>query len=64
MISYANMAHAAYKDSLDTAKALQTAVETYVTTPTQANLDAAKAAYKARASRIRKLRFSVLMKAL
>ena len=47
MISYANMAHAAYKDSLDTAKALQTAVETYVTTPTQANLDAAKAAYKA-----------------
>ncbi|HBF45473.1 MAG TPA: imelysin, partial [Shewanella frigidimarina] len=36
-----------YKDSLDTAKALQTAVETYVTTPTQANLDAAKAAYKA-----------------
>lgn len=47
VISYANMAHAAYKDSLDTAKALQTAVETYVATPTQANLDAAKAAYKA-----------------
>ncbi len=47
IISYANMAHAAYKDSLDTAKALQTAVETYVATPTQANLDAAKAAYKA-----------------
>ena len=46
-ISYANMAHAAYKDSLDTAKALQTAVDTYVATPTQANLDAAKAAYKA-----------------
>lgn len=45
--SYANMAHAAYKDSLDTAKMLQTAVETYVATPTQANLDAAKAAYKA-----------------
>ncbi|MEN2750116.1 imelysin family protein [Psychrobacter sp. FBL11] len=45
--SYANMAHAAYKDSLDTAKALQTAVETYVATPTKANLDAAKAAYKA-----------------
>ncbi|MBI0427474.1 imelysin family protein [Psychrobacter sp. NG27] len=47
VISYANMAHAAYKDSLDTAKALQTAVNTYVTTPTQENLDAAKAAYKA-----------------
>ncbi|MGP4716257.1 imelysin family protein [Psychrobacter sp. T6-6] len=46
-ISYANMAHAAYKDSLDTAKVLQTAVDTYVATPTQANLDAAKAAYKA-----------------
>ena len=47
IISYANMAHAAYKDSLDTAKALQAAVDTYVATPTQANLDAAKAAYKA-----------------
>ncbi|GAA0808556.1 imelysin family protein [Psychrobacter piscatorii] len=47
MISYANMAHAAYKDSLDTAKTLQAAVDTYVATPTQANLDAAKAAYKA-----------------
>ncbi|MBF2720195.1 imelysin [Psychrobacter sp. NG254] len=47
VISYANMAHAAYKDSLNTAKALQTAVNTYVTTPTQENLDAAKAAYKA-----------------
>ncbi|OLF36316.1 imelysin [Psychrobacter sp. C 20.9] len=47
MISYANMAHAAYKDSLDTAKALQAAVDTYVATPTQANLDAAKSAYKA-----------------
>ncbi|WP_394211862.1 imelysin family protein [Psychrobacter piscatorii] len=47
VISYANMAHAAYEDSLDTAKALQVAVDTYVATPTQANLDAAKAAYKA-----------------
>ncbi|MGP4863836.1 imelysin family protein [Psychrobacter sp. T6-5] len=47
IISYANMAHAAYKDSLDTAKVLQAAVDTYVATPTQANLDAAKAAYKA-----------------
>ncbi len=46
MISYANMAHAAYKDSLDTAKALQAAIKTYVATPTQENLEAAKAAYK------------------
>jgi len=46
-ISYANMAHAAYKDSLDAARELQIAVDTYVVTPTQANLDAAKAAYKA-----------------
>ncbi|MEN6669355.1 hypothetical protein AAJP47_03160 [Psychrobacter sp. B38] len=38
MISYANMAHAAYKDSLDTAKALQAAIKTYVATPTQENL--------------------------
>ncbi len=45
--SYATMAHAAYKDALDTAKTLQTAVDTYVETPTQANLDAAKEAYKA-----------------
>lgn len=47
LISYADMAHAAYKDALETAKTLQTAVNTYVETPTQANLDAAKAAYKA-----------------
>jgi putative iron-regulated protein len=47
LISYADMAHAAYKDSLETAKLLQSAVNTYVETPTQENLDAAKAAYKA-----------------
>lgn len=47
LISYADMAHAAYKDSLDTAKLLQTAVNTFVDTPTEANLEAAKAAYKA-----------------
>ena len=47
LISYADMAHAAYKDSLEMAKLLQGAVNTYVETPTQANLDAAKAAYKA-----------------
>ncbi|TXD96410.1 imelysin [Psychrobacter frigidicola] len=47
LLSYSDMAHAAYKDSLDTAKLLQTAVNTYVDMPNQANLDAAKAAYKA-----------------
>ena len=47
VISYANMAHAGYKDSLDSAKILQTAVNTYVDTPTETNLEAAKAAYKA-----------------
>ncbi|MBP2280061.1 putative iron-regulated protein [Psychrobacter sp. PL19] len=47
MLSHVDMVHAAYKDSLDTAKILRTAVDTYVDTPTQANIDAAKAAYKA-----------------
>lgn len=47
LISYSDIAHAAYKDSLDTAKALQVAVNTYVDAPTDANLTAAKAAYKA-----------------
>lgn len=47
LLSYSDMAHSAYQDSLATAKALQTAVNTYVDTPSQANLDAAKAAYKA-----------------
>ena len=47
LISYSDMAQAAYQDSLETAKLLQAAVNTYVATPTQANLDAAKAAYKA-----------------
>lgn len=47
LLSYSDMAQAAYQDSLETAKQLQVAVNTYVDTPTQANLDAAKAAYKA-----------------
>jgi len=47
VLSHVDIVHAAYKDSLDTAKILQTAVDAYVDTPTQANLDAAKAAYKA-----------------
>lgn len=46
LISYSDIAHAAYKDSLDTAKALQTAVNTYVDTPNEANLKAAREAYK------------------
>ena len=47
VVSYADMAHAAYKDSLDTAKELKAAISTFVDTPTEANLEAAKAAYKA-----------------
>ncbi len=47
LLSYSDMAHATYKDSLDTAKELQAAVNAFVDDPTQANLDAAKAAYKA-----------------
>ena len=47
LLSYSDMAQAAYQDSLETAKQLQAAVNTYVDAPTQANLDAAKAAYKA-----------------
>ena len=46
VMSYADMAHAAYSDSLDTAKALKAAINTFVETPTEANLEAAKAAYK------------------
>ena len=46
LTSYANMAQAAYEDSLEEAKKLQAAIDTFVATPTQANLDAAKAAYK------------------
>ena len=47
LLSYADMAHAAYKDSLEGAKKLQTAVNAYIDEPTEANLEAAKAAYKA-----------------
>ncbi|WP_435979153.1 imelysin family protein [Psychrobacter sp. DM4] len=47
LISYANIAQAAYKDSLETAKVLQAAIDAYVDMPTEANLAAAKAAYKA-----------------
>lgn len=44
--SYADMALAAYSDSLEGAKKLQTAIDTFVATPTQENLDAAKSVYK------------------
>ena len=47
MLSYADMAHAAFKDSLETAELLQMAVNSYVEAPTAETLEAAKAAYKA-----------------
>lgn len=47
LLSYSDMAYAAYTDSLDTAKLLQTAVNSYIDAPTEANLETAKAAYKA-----------------
>lgn len=46
LTSYADMAQAAYEDSLSEAKKLQQAIDTFVAEPTEANLDAAKAAYK------------------
>lgn len=45
--TYANIAEAMYGDSLKTAKDLQTAVGAFIAAPTEANLDAAKAAWKA-----------------
>ena len=45
--TYADIAEAMYTDSLTTAKALQAAVDTFIAAPTEANLDAAKAAWKA-----------------
>ncbi len=46
LLSYTDIAHAAYKDSLETAKALQTAVNAYVDMPNDTTLQAAKAAYR------------------
>lgn len=43
----ADIAYAAYGDSLSTARALKTAVDTFVATPTEANFAAAKSAWKA-----------------
>ncbi|MBS9477859.1 imelysin family protein [Ancylobacter radicis] len=47
IVTYANIAEAMYGDSLKTAKDLQSAVNAFIAAPTQANLDAAKAAWKA-----------------
>ncbi|MCK0208849.1 peptidase [Starkeya koreensis] len=46
-VTYANIAEAMYGDSLSTAKALQAAVDALIAEPTDANLDKAKAAWKA-----------------
>ena len=47
VVTYANIAEAMYADSLKTAKDLQAAVNAFVADPTEANLDKAKAAWKA-----------------
>lgn len=47
LVSYADMAQASYEDALAGAKELEAAIDTFVETPTEANLEAAKAAYKA-----------------
>ena len=46
LVGYADMAQAAYEDSLAGAKKLQAAIDTFVADPTEANLEAAKAVYK------------------
>ena len=45
--NYVTMAAAAYSDSVTTAETLQTAIATFVSTPNDETLDAARAAYKA-----------------
>ncbi len=45
--NYVSIAHAVYSDSLETAKELQTSVDSFLADPTQANLIAAQVAYKA-----------------
>lgn len=47
LTNYADMAQAAYEDSLTEAKKLQQAVDVFIADPTEANLEAARAAYKA-----------------
>lgn len=45
--NYVRMAHAVYSDSLSTAESLQAAIAAFLAEPTESNLEAAKAAYKA-----------------
>jgi len=45
LTNYANIAHAGYEDSLITAKALDSAIEKLLAEPTEANLNAARAAW-------------------
>ena len=47
LATYADIAQAGYEDSLTTAVALKAALQTLVAAPTEANLDAAKAAWRA-----------------
>ncbi len=47
VVTYADIAAAMYDDSLKTAKDLQAAVDAFIAAPTEANLDKAKAAWKA-----------------
>lgn len=47
LTSYADMAHAGYQDAFEEARKLQQAIDKLVAEPTEANLEAAKAAYKA-----------------
>ncbi|WAC26815.1 imelysin family protein [Ancylobacter sp. SL191] len=47
VVTYADIAEAMYGDSLKTAKDLQAAVDAFLAAPTEANLDKAKAAWKA-----------------
>lgn len=44
---YADLAHTTYQDALTTAKALDEAVDTFLATPTEANMEAAKQAWLA-----------------
>lgn len=44
--NYVAMAYASYSDSLTTAQALKSAIDSFIASPTEANLSLAKAAYK------------------
>lgn len=44
--NYANLVFKNYQDAFDGAKALQTSIDTFVTTPTETNFEAAKTAWK------------------